>query len=175
MDDHIHVHRRIATQVLAGKVENRVRIQAQVSSFIEQQRAQMIAESQKSGAGHAPPPPPMGGPEGMEAPQSWSSAELQLPGQPHDCVAFFASSGECVVSREEFNLQTTLMTPSKELTLDSARAIVLDKTLNVRYLADLARETGFDQLPDVQRKLAQRLKPASKMPHNAALLKDVTD
>ena len=84
---------------------------------------------------------------------TWSVEELQIKGYHDDCIAYTIADGECILSLEEFNKNCLTFQPSKGIPLDSARLLVLDKSLNILYLSEEAKRYGFAALPEVQNRI----------------------
>lgn len=83
----------------------------------------------------------------------WPTEELQIRGYNDDCIAYTIADGECILSLEEFNKNCLTFQPSKKIPLDSARLLVLDKSLNILYLSGEAKKNGFAALPEVQNRI----------------------
>jgi hypothetical protein len=91
----------------------------------------------------------------------WEPGELQIKGLSTDCVAYNEQTGKCVVTLEEFNKSSLTIRFGKTIPLYSVRLKLLDKTLNMKFLASSARETGYADLPEVKAEAALAMRDRS--------------
>lgn len=83
---------------------------------------------------------------GHEATEMRASRELQVHGDPEECLA--RNGNACLVTLREYNAATLLYAFPARMPLDSAKAAIMRRYLVEKRLADSARALGLDRNPD---------------------------
>jgi hypothetical protein len=155
----------LQSRVLISKSENRAIFQEKAFQYAQNERKRQVENTQQSRSEQAPN---LVGPNGQQIKplELWRIEDLQVRGYEDDCIAFNALTGECVVTVKDYNSNILVFVPPKNIPIDSARLIILDRLLNVTYLANEAKNSGFANLPEVRQQTEKNIRAFAQGPKN---------
>lgn len=167
-------------QILVSKPENEAVFSQRLLDREENQLEALRQEEERNAYTRGPSQPQAAqvDVDGVAVPppiQMWGVRDIQLGLAPSECVVWDTIDRRCALNVGEFNLQALTFSVPTSIPMDTVRAQVVDKSLNIRYYAQKARASGWDQRPDVQQRISGVLNGFSELDRLRSATADLSD